>query len=131
PLWRVQHGDPRDAGRRARGPQRLVRSGLDRAPARQPPLPRGQGRRGDRAVLPAGRAHRVPPGTGRGYAMSAARPPEGARTAAAGAGIPTPFSIADTAACLDGLLRSRCSVRAFRDEPVPRETVLEILRVAS
>ncbi|RFP79299.1 nitroreductase [Hydrogenophaga borbori] len=37
----------------------------------------------------------------------------------------------DTTACLDGLLRSRCSVRAFRDEAVPRETVLEILRVAS
>ncbi len=41
------------------------------------------------------------------------------------------LSIDDTAACLDGLLRSRCSVRAFRDEPVPRETVLEILRVAA
>ncbi len=41
------------------------------------------------------------------------------------------LSIDDTAACLDGLLRSRCSVRAFRDEAVPRETVLEILRVAS
>lgn len=41
---------------------------------------------------------------------------------------PSPF---DTAACLDGLLRSRCSVRAFRDEPVPRERVTEILRVAA
>jgi nitroreductase len=41
------------------------------------------------------------------------------------------LSVADTAACLDGLLRSRCSVRAFRDEAVPRETVLEILRVAA
>jgi len=39
-------------------------------------------------------------------------------------------SVAESAACLDSLLRSRCSVRAFRDEPVPRETVLEILRVA-
>lgn len=41
------------------------------------------------------------------------------------------LSIDDTTACLDGLLRSRCSVRAFRDEAVSRETALEILRVAS
>jgi nitroreductase len=31
----------------------------------------------------------------------------------------------------DALLRSRRSVRAFRDQPVPRETVLDILRVAT
>lgn len=41
------------------------------------------------------------------------------------------LSIDDTTACLDGLLRSRGSVRAFRDEAVSRETVLEILRAAS
>lgn len=41
----------------------------------------------------------------------------------------TPSSV-DTAACLDGLLRSRRSVRAYRDQPVSRETVMEILRVA-
>ncbi|WP_208509843.1 nitroreductase [Variovorax paradoxus] len=35
---------------------------MDRARAGQPPLSRGARRRGDRAVLPAGGAHRLPPG---------------------------------------------------------------------
>lgn len=37
----------------------------------------------------------------------------------------------ELAACIDGVLRARRSVRAFRAEAVPREQVREILQVAS
>lgn len=40
-------------------------------------------------------------------------------------------SQADIAACVDEVLRTRRSVRAYRPEPVPRETVMEILAAAS
>lgn len=33
--------------------------------------------------------------------------------------------------CLDGVLHARRSVRAYKPDPVPRETLLDILRVAS
>ncbi len=37
----------------------------------------------------------------------------------------------DTAACIDGVLRARRSVRAYRPDPVPLDTVRDILHAAS
>lgn len=42
-----------------------------------------------------------------------------------------PEMVMDVASCVDQVLRSRRSTRAYRPEPVPLETVLEVLEVAS
>jgi nitroreductase len=44
---------------------------------------------------------------------------------------PSEWSQADVERCVQGVLRARRSVRAYRPDAVPRETVLDILRLAS
>ena len=43
----------------------------------------------------------------------------------------SPWSQAEVGRCVDGVLRSRRSVRAYRSDPVSRELVREILQVAA
>lgn len=45
--------------------------------------------------------------------------------------LPPEWSQADVRSCVDAVMRSRKSVRAYKPDPVPRETVLEVLEAAA
>src|SRR5262249_17814061 len=110
----------RRRGRRPERAERLAVPGLDGAGAGQLPLSRGEGRCGDRAVLPAVGPHLVPRGT-----ASLTRGPAMAQPSSS----PCPAQ-PDVARCVAAVVRARRSVRAFAPRPLPRELVQAILEDA-